>query len=159
MTDASALKAEKDVEFAWAEASRLKQEMKRAAAELKRQAQTRRRHANKAKEDWHGRYVSVFERTHMSCTIGDALAIAEELEKCVTMLEGLKELAQQENERRRIAREWVAEHEEWERNRGSGLLQGLKDLDGTEEPKMPHLPEVDPPPFVATAPPSRDRGD
>ena len=160
MTDASALGAtETDVEFAWAEASRLKQEMKRAAAELKRQAETRRRHANEAKEDWHGRYVSVFERSHMSCTIGDALAIAEELEKCVTMIEGLKKLAQEENERRRLAREWKAEHEEWERKRGDGLLQAIRDLDGTEEPKMPHLPEVHPHPLVASAPPTRDRGE
>lgn len=160
MTDASALGATKnDVRFAWEEATKLKEEMSRAAEELKRQAKTRRTHAKNAKEDWHGRYVSVFERTHMSCTIGDALAIAEELEKCVTMISGLEELAREENERRRLAREWVAEHEEWERKRdGAGPMQALYDLDGTEEPKMPHLPEVHPKPFVASAPPPRDRG-
>jgi len=88
VTDASALgPIEEDVRFAWAEASKLKREMRRAADELERQAGTRRTHADRAKEDWHGRYVSVFERTHMACTIGDARAIAAELRNCVKMLE------------------------------------------------------------------------
>ena len=158
MTDASALGTiDKDVDFAWGEASALKHELRRAAAELERQAGTRRTHANRAKEDWHGRYVSVFERTHMSCTIEDARAIAAELKKCATMLEELSQLAREENKRRQLAREWKDEHDEWERNRGDGILQSLKDLDGTEEPKMPHLPEIHPHPLVGEAPPSRGR--
>lgn len=158
MTDASALGTiDEDVEFAWGEASALKHELKRSAAELERQAGSRRTHADRAKEDWHGRYVSVFERSHMSCTIEDALAIAAELKKCAAMLEELSQLAREENKRRQLARAWKAEHEEWERSRGGGLLQAIKDLDGTEEPKMPRLPEIHPHPLVAEAPPSRGR--
>lgn len=149
---------DEDVKFAWGEASKLKHELERAAELLEDQTATRRSQANHAKEDWHGRYVSVFERQHMSCTIDDAKAIAAEMRRCAKMLEQLANLAKQENQRRALAREWQAKHDEWERNRGDGIGQFLKDIDGTEEPKPPNVPEITPQPFVATSPPSRERG-
>jgi hypothetical protein len=87
MTDAAALGAIKeDVKFAWGEGSALRQEMLRAAMELEQQAKARSILAADAKEDWHGRYVSVFERQHMRCTIDDGFAIASELRNCAEML-------------------------------------------------------------------------
>lgn len=152
MTDASALGTIKeDVDFAWGPASSLRQELLRGATELEQQAKERSILAADAKEDWHGRYVSVFERQHMRCTIDDGFAIASELRKCAEMLHELAQLAREENKRRALARAWKEEHDHWEKTHDSGFL-GLGDLDGDEEPKMPHLPEIVPHPVVATAP-------
>jgi hypothetical protein len=148
---------EEDVDFAWGEASRLQREFEHAAELLEDQIPSRRSRASHAKDGWDGRYASVFEHQHMSCTIDDARAIAAEMRRCAKMLEQLANLAKQENERRAIAREWQAEHDEWERKRGDGVGQWVKDLDGTEEPKPPDVPEIKPQPFVATSPPSGER--
>lgn len=93
----------------------------------------------------------------MSCTIDDARAIATEMRHCAKRLEQLANLARQEDERRAIAREWKARHEEWERNRQGGFIGFLKDLDGNEEPEPPNEPEIIPQPFVATSPPCGSR--
>jgi hypothetical protein len=157
MTDASALGAiTEDVKFAWGEASALRHEMLRAATELEQQARARSTLAADAKEDWHGRYVSVFERQHMRCTIEDGFAIASELRNCAKMLHELAQLAREENRRRALARAWKDEHDEWERTHDSGFL-GLGDLNGNEEPKMPDLPEIVPQPLVASSPPVGSR--
>jgi len=151
MTDGSALGAIKeDVKFAWGEASTLRQELLRAAMELEQQAKARSILAADAKEDWHGRYVSVFERQHMRCTIDDGFAIASALRNCAEMLHELAQLAREEN-KRALARAWKDEHDEWERTHDSGFL-GLGDLNGNEEPKMPDLPEIIPQPLVASFP-------
>lgn len=155
MTDLGAF--EEDVKFAWGEASKLKHELERAADELEEQLPRRRKLAHHAEHDWHGRYVSVFRRQHMSCTIDDARAIAAEMRRCAKMLEQLANLARQENKRREIARDWKARHDEWERNRQGGLVGFINDLDGNEEPEPPNVPEIIPQPFVATSPPCGSR--
>jgi hypothetical protein len=158
MTDASALGTiDEDVEFAWGEASALRQEMLRAATELEHQAKARSTLAADAKEDWHGRYVSVFERQHMRCTVDDGFAIASELRNCAKMLHQLAQLAREENKRRALARAWKDDHEHWERTHDGGPL-GLGDLlTGDDEPKMPDLPEIIPHPLVASSPPVGSR--
>jgi hypothetical protein len=155
MTDLGAYK--EDVKFAWGEASKLKHEFERAADELEEQVPRRRKLAGHAEHDWHGRYVSVFRRQHMSCTTEDARAIAVELRRCAKMLEQLGNLARQENKRRAVARDWEARHLEWERSHQGGLIGFIKDLDGNEEPEPPNVPEIIPQPFVATSPPCGSR--
>jgi len=153
VTDASALGTiTEDVDFAWGEASSLRQELLRGAMELEQQAKQRSILAADAKEDWRGRYVSVFERQHMRCTIDDGFSIASALRDCAEMLHELAQLAREENKRRALARAWKAEHDEWERTHDGGPL-GLGDLfTGDDEPKMPDLPEIIPHPLVADAP-------
>jgi uncharacterized protein YukE len=151
---------DRDVEFAWGEASRLKHEFERAADELEGQLGSRRSQADHAERDWHGRYRSVFENIHMSCTIGDARGIVAELRRCAQMLEQLANLAREENDRRRQARAWKVKHDDWKRAKDhQGILGDIGDfLGGDDEPKPPNIPVVTPQPFVASEPPSNDRG-
>jgi hypothetical protein len=145
---------EEDVKFAWEAASKLKHEFERTAHELSDQARARRKLADHAKDDWHGRYVSVFERQHMSCTLKDAAALSKEMLRCAQMLHELSNLAREEDDRRKLARAWKVEHDKWEREHDGGIVGFFKDLDGNEEPKPPDLPEIKPQPMVADSPPS-----
>jgi hypothetical protein len=148
------------VDFAFDAASRLKQQFENAADELEGQLGSRRSAADHAKHDWHGRYVSVFEHSHMSCTISDGRGIAAELRRCAAMIHQLSELAKQEKHRRALACAWEVKHQEWQRQQAHrSFADKLWDgIAGDDEPKPPNLPEQRPQPFVATAPPTRERG-
>jgi hypothetical protein len=155
---------DKDVDFAWDAASRLKHSFLRAASALEDQIPRRNAYASHAKRDWRGRYAKEFESEHMAATTGDARRIAAECRRCAEMLEELAQLAREENHRRALARAWETKHKAWEREQAShhGILGALQDVGeffaGDGEPKPPDLPETKPHPRVANAPGISTRG-
>jgi hypothetical protein len=151
---------ETDVDFAWQAASRLKHSFLRAASELEDQIPRRHAYAEHAMRDWRGRYAQEFESEHMAATAGDARRLAAECRRCADMLEELAQLAREENERRKLARAWEAEHKAWEREQAHrNLIEAVGDgLFGDDEPKPPDLPETKPHPRVAQDPGIRARG-
>jgi hypothetical protein len=154
MTDLGPI--EEDVLFAWGPAASLSAQLRRAARMLDNRIPRLKSAAHHAKEDFRGVYARKFDH-HMSICTGDAAKFSAAMEKAAEALDQLSQMATEEQQRREIAREWQRRHEEWERKRGDGLLQTLKDLDGTEEPKPPDLPEIKPHPLLAKAPASGGR--
>ena len=145
-----------DVPFAWDAASKLKQELLRAAGKLEGQIPRRNSYARHALEDWRGRYAHEFEVEHMAYTTGDAQRIATALQNCAEMVHELANLARQEQDRREIARAWKRKHDAWEADQADdSVLDDLGDLlGGNDEPEPPDLPEIKPQTLVATSPPS-----
>lgn len=160
MTDHNLGPIEEDVPFAWGEASSLKHSFIRAARELRQQSKRITKYGDDALEEWRGRYAKEFEGEHMAITTGDADKIADECERCAEMLSQLANLAREEDDRRKVARAWKAEHDKWEedqKNRGfGGWLEDT--ITGDDEPKPPDLPEIKPQPLVAKSPPVEGRG-
>ncbi len=144
------------VRFAWDEADKLEAALESAADRLEAQIGGRARDGERALDDWRGNYAKLFREQHMHITITDAKAIAAALRKCAAMVRQLRELAEEEKERRRIALEWHNKHEAWERDQADDdALDNLGDLlGGSDEPKPPDVPEIKPKELVATSPPS-----
>lgn len=151
---------EEPVEFAWAEASKLKHEFVRAANLLDAQMAPRKGLADRARSDWRGAYARRFERNDAKIIQTDAARMSAEFTVCAEMLSQLADLARQEKARRAVALKWKADHDAWveeqrERSAGEKFLDwGL----GDDEPKPPQIPEIKPKDYVATAPPPSDRG-
>lgn len=151
---------DKPVDFAWAEASKLKHSFIRAADVLGEQLSARRELGERALRDWRGVYAREFESSHMEITQSDAVRLIAEYTVAAEMVSQLANLAREEQERRDLAMVWKVEHDAWveeqrERSAGEKLLDwGL----GDDEPKPPQLPEIKPQPFVATGPPMMERG-
>lgn len=154
MTDLGPI--EENVPFAWGPAGSLSAQLRRSARQLDNRVPRLESAAQHAKVDFRGAYARKFDR-HMNKCTSDAAKISAALEEAAEMLDQLSKMASEEQERRKVAREWKKKHDEWERNRDGGPLQILKDLDGTEEPKPPDLQEITPHPLVADAPDSGNR--
>lgn len=143
--------------FAWGPAGALSAQLRRAAHQLDNRIPRLKSAGLHAQEDFRGAYARKFDR-HMDICTGDAVKFVAALNEAAEALDQLSQQASEEQQRREIAREWKREHDEWARSREDrGILGVLQDLDGTEEPKPPDLPEIKPHPLLAKTPASGGR--
>jgi uncharacterized protein YukE len=111
------------VDFAWGPAKALSAQLRRAARTLDDAIPRLGAAAHHGRQDWHGAYARRFD-DHMSTCTTDARRFVAALENAAETLDGLADLAREEQHRRDIARAWQAKHDEWEKHHHGFFGQG-----------------------------------
>lgn len=152
MSDLGAYK--EDVQFNWAAAKELAKELRSTADALDNQIGERKRIGTGSRKHWEGSYAHQFDERLNTCS-GDAHRFVASMRQAANDLDNLAKLAQEEQQRRELAREWVKQQEDqnwFERN----ISDPVGDfLFGDDVPLPP--PPVDPPkiPIIYEPPKSR----
>jgi uncharacterized protein YukE len=128
------------------------------ARTLRSQVSQRNSYADEARVDWEGVYEVKFG-ARMRVMATDSERLAEALDEAAGHVDEIKRLAEEEQERRRVAREWKVEHDAWQREQDDRSLldKGLDLLGGDGEPKPPNLVPTDPPRIPLPPPPPTPR--
>lgn len=143
------------VRFNWNAAAALIAEFRSTANVLDQQVGGRRQIGAGARKQWEGSYAEQFDGRTNICT-GDAQRFVVSMRKAADDLEELARLAREEQQRRVLAREWVAQQERknwFERN----VVDPVKEIFG-EADLPPPPPPVEPPKISIHDVPSTSRG-
>ncbi|MGH3566616.1 MAG: hypothetical protein ACRDRH_11415 [Pseudonocardia sp.] len=146
---------QEDVKFNWNAAAALVAEFRSTANMLSQQIGVRKQIGAGARKQWEGSYAGQFDGRTNICT-GDAHRFVVSMRKAADDLEELARLARQEQQRRVVAREWVAQQERknwFERN----VVDPVKEIFG-EADLPPPPPRVEPPKISIHDAPSTSRG-
>jgi uncharacterized protein YukE len=144
-----------DVQFNWNAAAELVAEFRSTANVLNQQIGERKQVGAAARKQWEGAYATQFDGRLNICT-GDAQRFVVSMRKAADDLEELARLARQEQQRRVLAREWVAQQERknwFERN----VVDPVKEVFG-EADVPPPPPRVEPPKIPIHDAPQTPRG-
>ncbi|WP_237225336.1 DUF6531 domain-containing protein, partial [Rothia nasisuis] len=121
---------ESDVEFNFTHAESLKTAFTNAARTLEDQADSRASLVSTAQEDFKGYFSTLFD-TNSKTAAADASDLTIALTNAADLVNQLIDQAREENERRRIAREFVAEQEA-----ESALKKGIDEIFGDQDPPV-----------------------
>lgn len=109
-----------DVRFDFAAADRLVARFRLTAEKVENQGGLRRRLADVAETDWKGPYGDQFKGRMNTC-LDDGVALAQTLRRAADMVRDLAEEAEEEQQRRTAARQWIVD------NNGSNLAEKAVD--------------------------------
>ncbi|MDO4898260.1 MAG: DUF6531 domain-containing protein [Rothia sp. (in: high G+C Gram-positive bacteria)] len=129
---------ESDVNFSFEDADALEQALNSAAQELENQQPTRAGYVREAGEEFRGYFSTVFA-DNAAVASADGQELVNALRDAAGLVGKLAEQARAENERRRIAREYLARHDDWWEKDWDWLMgQEIPPVGAASEP----LPQV-----------------
>lgn len=141
------------IHFDFEAARQLALEFGNTAGLLRAQIGHRNGLAAGAREEWRGAYEVQFG-VRMGVCATDASRLADAMELAAREVQELARLAQEEQQRRAVAREWKERHDAWEREQSNdNIFEDIGDsVFGTGEPIPPELTPTAPPTIPLEAP-------